>query len=59
MVILDLRSWSPIEDTDTQSISMSPPTGSTMRNKASVTDDLPAPVLPTIPIYKRIIHIFD
>ena len=31
--------------------------GSKMRNKASVIEDLPAPVLPTIPTFENLKHI--
>ena len=33
------------------SMEMYPPAASMMRNKARARDDLPAPVLPTIPIF--------
>ena len=53
IVIFDLRSWSPMSDIRTPSIVMSPPALSINRNSDSVMDDFPAPVRPTIPIYKQ------
>jgi hypothetical protein len=51
MIIIDLRSSRPIEEMLTPSIRMVPPAGSSMRNIAKASDDLPAPVRPTIPTY--------
>ena len=49
IVIRDLRSLSPIVAISIPSIRMAPPTDSMIRNRASVREDFPAPVLPTIP----------
>ena len=53
MVSLDLRSCSPIVSIFIPSMLISPPAASVMRNKDNVMEDLPAPVLPTIPIWKQ------
>ena len=53
MVSLDLRSCSPIVSIFIPSMLISPPAASMMRNKDNVMEDLPAPVLPTIPIWKQ------
>ena len=50
MVSFDLRSCSPMSDALRPSITMLPPAASVRRNNATVMDDFPAPVLPTIPI---------
>ena len=47
-----LKSCNPISLIDTPSIFILP-CGSARRNKADIRDDLPAPVRPTIPIFKR------
>ena len=49
MVSLERRSCSPIFPITWSSMTMEPAVASMMRNKASVMDDLPAPVRPTIP----------
>ena len=49
MVILDLRSSSPSTPMLMLSMRMEPPADSMIRNRARVSDDLPAPVRPTIP----------
>ena len=54
MDILDLRSWSPMSAMTRPSITMLPTAASIMRKSANDRDDLPAPVLPTIPIYNHI-----
>ena len=51
MVNFDLRSWRPRSDTLIPSMEMYPPAASMMRNNARAKEDLPAPVLPTIPIF--------
>ena len=53
MVSRDLRSISPIWLMSIPSISIAPVVGSMMRNSARVSDDLPAPVRPTTPIYEE------
>ena len=52
--ILDLRSWSPMSAMTRPSITMLPTAASITRKSASDRDDLPAPVLPTIPICNHI-----
>ena len=52
MVIRDLKSLSPIVAMSIPSIRIAPRTDSMIRNSANVSEDLPAPVLPTIPTYK-------
>lgn len=47
------RSWSPIVDISTPSITILPPDPSRTLNKQFVIVDLPAPVLPTIPTLNR------
>ena len=54
MVILERRSWSPIVAMSQLSMTMEPVAGSMIRNRASVREDLPAPVRPTMPTYTRI-----
>ena len=53
IVNFDRRSLSPIFAISKPSISMLPSAASRMRNIASAIVDFPAPVRPTIPIYKR------
>ena len=53
MVSLERRSWSPIFPIAWSSITMDPAVASMMRNRASVMDDLPAPVRPTIPTCEK------
>ena len=50
---LERRSLSPIFEMSIPSIVMLPQQDSMMRNKASVIEDFPAPVRPTIPIYMQ------
>lgn len=50
IVSFDLRLWSPISEMVTPSTVMLPPAASIMRNRERVSDDFPAPVLPTMPI---------
>lgn len=50
MVSLPLRSCSPMSEILWPSITIWPPADSINRNRATVREDLPAPVLPTIPI---------
>ena len=57
IVSLALRSCSPIVSIFIPSMLISPPAASMMRNKDNVMEDLPAPVLPTIPIWKQKINI--
>ena len=52
IVNFERKSLSPISDISKPSISILPPEASSMRNKASAIEDLPAPVRPTIPTYK-------
>ena len=40
-------------------MTMDPIAGSMMRNRASVMDDLPAPVLPTIPTFRTIVLVIN
>ncbi len=54
IVSLDLRSCRPIFSVMTSSMTMLPAAASMIRNRPKVMDDLPAPVLPTIPTYKII-----
>ena len=51
MVILDLRSFKPNTEMLILSMKIEPPADSMIRNRARVSDDLPAPVRPTIPTY--------
>ena len=51
IVSLDLRSCSPKSEILMPSMAMYPPAASIMRNNARAKEDLPAPVLPTIPIF--------
>ena len=51
IVIRDLRSLNPIVAISIPSIKIAPRADSIIRNNANVNDDLPAPVLPTIPTY--------
>ena len=51
MVILDLRSSKPNTEMLILSMKIEPPADSMIRNRARVSDDLPAPVRPTIPTY--------
>ena len=46
-----LRSRKPMRSVCMPSTVMSPPHGSTSRVRAAITDDLPAPVRPTTPIF--------
>ena len=55
MVIRDRRSCNPNEAMLWSSIMMEPPAASTIRNSPNVSEDLPAPVLPTMPTYKMYI----
>lgn len=50
-VILDLKSWSPNVDMSWPSTKMLPETISKARNKDSMSEDLPAPVRPTMAIW--------
>lgn len=50
-MILNRKSWSPIFAILIPSIIISPSAASLIRNKPKVSEDFPAPVLPTIPIY--------
>jgi len=50
ILIFDRRSSNPIAAIFIPSIDILPQAASMIRNKASVMDDLPAPVRPTIPI---------
>ena len=52
-VSLERRSWSPIFPITWSSMTMDPAVASMMRNRASVMDDLPAPVRPTIPTCEK------
>ncbi|CAB0007607.1 unnamed protein product [Nesidiocoris tenuis] len=56
MVSLDLRAWSPNLETSTPSIEIVPPAASMILNRLNVIDDLPAPVLPTMPICWKNAH---
>ena len=56
MVNLDLRSCKPSLVTSSPSIVMVPDAGSKRRNTEYVKDDFPAPVLPTIPIYRKTVQ---
>ena len=49
-MILNRKSWSPIFAILIPSIIISPSAASLIRNKPKVSEDFPAPVLPTIPI---------
>ena len=49
IVNFDLRSWRPIEEALTSSMTIFPAAASIILNKAKVKDDFPAPVRPTIP----------
>ena len=51
MLSLDLRSCSPMVQMSTQSTSIWPIVGSTIRKRACIRVDLPLPVLPTIPVF--------
>ncbi len=53
MVILDLRSSKPNTAMLILSMKIEPPADSMILNRARVSDDLPAPVRPTIPTYTR------
>lgn len=53
MVSLDRRSSSPMFAIFIPSTTIDPKEASIIRNNAKVSDDLPAPVLPTIPTYKQ------
>lgn len=53
IVILDLTSWSPILAISIPSMTIEPPDASMIRKSANVNELFPAPVLPTIPIWKR------
>ena len=57
MDILDLRSCSPMSAMTRPSITMLPTAASIIRKSANDRDDLPAPVLPTIPICNHITKI--
>ena len=50
MVIFERKSWRPSLEMSTSSNIILPPAGSINPNKAKESDDLPAPVRPTIPI---------
>ena len=52
MVILERRSSSPNWEMSHPSMRIEPFAGSMMRNRARVSDDLPAPVRPTIPTFR-------
>lgn len=51
MLSLDLKSWSPILQISTSSITMLPSLGSTTLKMACMRVDLPLPVLPTTPTF--------
>lgn len=53
MLSFPRRSWSPIVDMSIPSMKILPPAGSRILNKQFDRVDLPAPVLPTIPICKK------
>lgn len=53
IVILERRSWRPILVMSTWSTLIVPVLGSMIRKRASASVDLPAPVLPTRPIWKH------
>ena len=48
---LDLKSFNPISEVFTPSISICPVSASTILSSARIIDDFPAPVLPTMPIF--------
>ena len=54
MVILDLSFPRPRIPMLTPSISMAPPADSMILKRARVSEDLPAPVLPTIPTFSML-----
>ena len=51
MVIYNLKSCRPMEAMSTPSMKMAPPTTSMIRNRPTISEDLPAPVQPTIPTW--------
>jgi hypothetical protein len=51
MVSFDRSDPSPIFAMSMPSMTIDPPTDSRIRNRARVSDDFPAPVRPTIPIF--------
>ena len=51
MLNLDLKSCRPMVEMSSPSITILPPTGSTMRNRACISVDFPLPVRPTTPIF--------
>ena len=51
MVIFDLKSCRPKEAMSTPSMKMAPPAASMIRNRPTVSEDLPASVRPTIPTW--------
>ena len=53
MVSLDLRQCNPILLVSFPSMIICPDAASMIRNRDKATDDLPAPVLPTTPIWKN------
>lgn len=55
--ILDLKVFKSTVDISTPSMSIFPPAASTIRNKLNVSEDLPAPVRPTIPTYTKQFHV--
>ena len=50
-MIFDLKSCRPKEAMSTPSMKMAPPAASMIRNRPTVSEDLPAPVRPTIPTW--------
>ena len=52
-MILERRSWSPKSAIFMPSIKMAPSADSMIRKRASVREDFPAPVRPTIPTLGR------
>lgn len=59
MVILERRSWRPIWAMLIPSIKIRPFAASRIRKIPKARDDFPAPVLPTIPTCKFIIHYYS
>ena len=59
IVMLDLRSYKFTSHILTPSISMWPESGSMIRKRDNMIDDLPAPVLPTTPIFSPAFMVSD
>lgn len=53
MVIRDLNIFNSTFEISTPSIIILPSAASTILNRLKVNEDFPAPVLPTMPIYKK------